>query len=86
MKLSIPVCFGAAYLAGVVICFGPATVESERAQALVSAKCAADFPDDTSTRRVCQASPPPALAGGIKALAWPFWLSYATASKTSKQP
>lgn len=86
MKLSIPDCFGAAYLAGVVICFGPATVESERAQALVSAKCATDFPDDTSTRRVCQASPPPALAGGIKALAWPLWVSYVAASKTSKQP
>jgi hypothetical protein len=86
MKLSIQVCFGAAYLAGVVICFGPATIESERAQALVSAKCAVDFPDDISTRRICQIPSPPALAGGLKALAWPFWLSYAAASKTSKQP
>jgi len=84
MKISIPLCFGAAYLAGVVICFGPATVESERAHALVSAKCAVDFPNDISTRRICQTPSPPALAGGIKALAWPFWLSYTLALKQAE--
>jgi hypothetical protein len=59
----------AAYALAVVVCFGPATVESERAQQEHKAECA------KTPQQPCTWGP--MLSDGLpKAIFWPFWLSY----------
>lgn len=60
------------YLAGFLVCFGPATVDGERAAAAHDATCAQRYSCDGL---VC-----PYVADGMfKALFWPLWLSYKVA-------
>lgn len=62
----------AIYFAVVLVCFGPATVESERAEALYEATC--------DPQPGCRYHGPKTEYGFFKALFWPFWLSYKVAS------
>jgi len=68
----IGVVFGAAYFIIFVVCFGPATVDSERAQREHKAEC------ERKAQQPCAWGPSPA-DGLYKAMFWPFWLSYMAA-------
>jgi len=58
----------AGYLLMTVICFGPATVESERVQAKEEREC--------TPQPQCRAYATQAGVGIFKAVFWPLWISY----------
>lgn len=67
------------YVLAFVVCFGPATVESERAREKHLAECYALADPDRQAMCVVAA---PRLSDGVpKALFWPLWLSYKIASE-----
>ena len=68
-----------AYVFMGVVCFGPATVQSERAQDENHAKCQAAHTGDDAATRLCKAMGPRMTDGAMKAMLWPFWLSYMAA-------
>jgi len=70
----------AAYVAGIVLCFGPATLQSERASAAQRAQCMAEREGDQEGRKWCALTPSSATDGLPKALFWPLWLSYTAAT------
>jgi hypothetical protein len=70
----------ALYVVMVVVCFGPATVQSERARAEYQAQCRAERAGDAEGLRWCPVGGPSASDGLGKAMAWPLWLSYMAAS------
>lgn len=70
----------AAYAVMVVLCFGPATVQSERAAAEVRAQCRANNEGRTEEQKMCDFIGPRMSDGLPKALFWPLWLSYTAAS------
>ena len=61
----------AIYGIGVIGCFGPATVESERAMNEHAATC--------TPRPSCEYFGPSISDGIFKAMFWPMWLSYQAA-------
>jgi hypothetical protein len=71
----------ALYVVAAVICFGPATVQSERAAAEYRAQCRAERAGDTDGLKWCAVGGPNISAGVLKALLWPLWLSYMAASR-----
>ena len=72
-----------AYVAGIVICFGPATAQSEQADALHDAECRKN--SQSGEAGVCAAFGPNDSDGLPKALFWPLWLSYTIASEGAKR-
>lgn len=70
----------AAYAAMVVICFGPATVQSERARDKHIAACRAMHEGDKDRQDWCPLGAPSTADGLPKALFWPLWLSYTAAA------
>lgn len=60
-----------AYVIGVIVCFGPATVQSEQAKDEHMATC--------EPQPHCRLFGPKASDGLFKALFWPLWLSYTVA-------
>jgi hypothetical protein len=64
-----------------VLCFGPATVQSERARAEYLAQCRADWAHDAQRQNWCQVGGPMMSDGAAKAIFWPLWLSYLAASR-----
>lgn len=73
--------FFVVYLAMIVICFGPATVQSEKASAEYQARCRAEKAGDAEAIRWCSVSGPSVTDGAPKAIFWPLWLSYTAASR-----
>ncbi len=71
----------ALYIVGVVLCFGPATVQSERAQAEYRAQCRAERTGDADGLKWCAVGGPNVSDGAPKAIFWPLWLSYLAASR-----
>jgi hypothetical protein len=71
----------AGYLAMIIVCFGPATVQSEKARAEYQAQCRAEWAHDSEAVRRCQIGGPSVTDGAPKALFWPLWLSYTLASR-----
>ena len=71
----------AIYLLAAVVCYGPATVQSERAWEENRARCLAEREGDAQGRRWCGASNLTGLDGAFKAIFWPAWISYTLASK-----
>jgi hypothetical protein len=69
------------YLVMIVICFGPATVQSEKASAEYQARCRAEKAGDAEAVRWCSLSGPSIADGAPKAIFWPLWLSYVAASR-----
>lgn len=70
----------ALYLLVGVICFGPATVQSERARAEWQAQCRAERAGNEDAQRLCPLGGPSMTDGAPKAIVWPLWLSYMVAS------
>lgn len=64
-----------------IACFGPATVQSERAQAEYRAQCRAERAGDTDGLKWCAVGGPNVSDGAPKAIFWPLWLSYLAASR-----
>lgn len=64
-----------------VICFGPATIQSERAYEDSRTQCIAEREGDKEGQRSCGRAGMPGGDGAFKALFWPLWLSYLVASK-----
>ena len=71
----------AMYVLGAVLCFGPATVQSERAQAEYRAQCRTERAGDTEGLKWCAVGGPNISDGAPKALFWPLWLSYMLANR-----
>jgi hypothetical protein len=71
----------AAYALVGVGCFGPATVQSERARDEYRAQCKAERAGDTDAQRWCIVGGPSVSDGLHKAIFWPLWLSYMAASR-----
>jgi len=71
----------AIYVAMAVICFGPATVQSEQARAEYQAQCRADNAGDAERLRWCPIGGPSISDNAPKAIFWPLWLSYMVASR-----
>jgi hypothetical protein len=71
----------ALYVAMAVICFGPATVQSEEARAEHQAQCRAVNAGDAEQLRRCSIGGPSVSDGAPKAIFWPLWLSYMAASR-----
>ena len=71
----------AAYALVGVVCFGPATVQSENAMDEYRAKCMVERAGDTDALRWCRIDGPSASDGLHKAIFWPLWLSYMVASR-----
>lgn len=69
----------AAYGAGIVLSFGPATVQSERAAAEFKVQCRAERQGDTEGQKWCAVTGPNMTDGLAKAMAWPMWISYTVA-------
>jgi hypothetical protein len=69
------------YLAMIVVCFGPATVQSEKARAEYQAQCRAEWAHDLEALRRCPIGGPSVTDGAPKAIFWPLWLSYTLASR-----
>ena len=69
------------YVLMAVACFGPATVQSERARDEYQARCRADRAGNEGAINWCQAGGPMASDGAPKAMFWPLWLSYLAASR-----
>lgn len=65
------------YLLGAVVCFGPATVQSERSRDEHRAECA------RTPALPCAYGPMPS-DGLFKAMFWPLWLSYTVAKGVSE--
>lgn len=72
--------FVAAYVVMIVLCFGPATVQSERAREQHLAECRAVHEGDRDRQALCGASGPMVSDGLPKAMFWPLWLSYTAAA------
>ena len=72
--------FVAAYAVMVVLCFGPATAQSERAQVKHIAECRAAHEGDRDRQALCRMYGPMPSDGLPKALFWPLWLSYTAAA------
>jgi hypothetical protein len=70
----------ALYALVAVVCFGPATVESERAQEKHLTECKEKAQPEQQT--LCMFSGPRISDGAPKAFFWPLWLSYRVASGT----
>jgi hypothetical protein len=66
-------CCVTGYIAMFIICFGPATVESQKARDEWLAECKASNPALS-----CALGPSPS-DGLFKAAFWPLWLSYVAA-------
>jgi hypothetical protein len=73
--------FAALYIVGAVLCFGPATVQSERAQVEYQAQCRAARAGDVDGLKWCPVGGPNISNGVPKAIFWPLWLSYMAASR-----
>ena len=73
------VCFALYVLIGVA-CFGPATVQSERARADYQERYRAEQAGDPNSLAWCPAFGPSVSDGVPKAIFWPLWLSYMAAS------
>ena len=71
-----------AYVAGIVVCFGPATVQSEAAKKEFIAECLAR--QDQLNKSWCYIGGPSSADGVAKAVFWPFWLSYTVAKEQTK--
>lgn len=69
----------AGYVAAAVLCFGPAVVQSERAEAAHDAACLAEYPNDPRLRALCRLGGPSIADGAAKAIFWPLWVSYTIA-------
>lgn len=70
----------AGYFVTAVICFGPATVEAEQAQARYLRECQTLYTTDLQRLHTCRlGSPAPSIEGTLKALFWPAWISYTLA-------
>ena len=69
------------YVVGIVVCFGPATVQSERARVVYQAQCRAERAGDAEQLRWCLVKGPSHVDGMPKAIFWPLWLSYMAASQ-----
>lgn len=72
------------YLLIGVACFGPATVQSEKARAEYQAKCRAEKAGDETALRWCPVVGPSTSDGLPKAVFWPLWISYTVASQPAK--
>lgn len=81
MKENLPIYLFAAYALAAVVCFGPATVQSERAQEEYRARCRAEKAGDKDGLVWCDVGGPSKSDGLPKAMFWPFWLSYMLANK-----
>ena len=64
-----------------VACFGPATVQSEKARDEHQARCRAAHAGDADALRWCPIGGPSLSDGAPKAIFWPLWLSYMAASR-----
>jgi uncharacterized membrane protein len=67
------------YWLGVVVCFGPATVQSEDAQREHREQCARAYTVDRLSVNACAAAGPSHTDGLWKAMLWPLWVSYTIA-------
>lgn len=66
----------AIYILGMIVCFGPATVESEQADRDHDAICA--------PQPLCHGFGPSVGDGLLKAMFWPLWISYKVAKVPNK--
>ena len=71
----------AAYATIAMICFGPATVQSEAARKEYMAQCLSESAGEPERLRWCGIGGLSASEGLIKAVLWPLWLSYMAAKK-----
>ena len=71
----------ALYVLAAVVCFGPATAQSERARIEYQTQCRSDNAGDAERLRWCPMVGPSVSDGAFKAMFWPLWLSYMAASR-----
>ena len=68
------------YAIGIVLSFGPATVQSERAGEAYRATCKAERLNNLEWMKWCDVGGPSKTDGLPKAFFWPLWLSYTVAN------
>jgi hypothetical protein len=74
----------AAYIAGIVICFGPATVQSIEAGRAEKRECL-ETDKARAAQGLCGTWVPRAGDGIPKALFWPLWVSYTVAKRAQQE-
>ena len=72
------------YAAAVVIAFGPASVEEDRVAKQDAAECAEVFAGSAVDKRRCEMFAYNEFRPAMKAVLWPFWLSYVAARKVAE--